>query len=75
MADRADKPKAHHLGHRQRLRERFINGGADALPDYELLELLLFNAQPRASSPKFKCPPRIDRRPLRRLIESLTWTW
>jgi len=48
MADRADKPKAHHLGHRQRLRERFINGGADALPDYELLELLLFNAQPRA---------------------------
>jgi DNA repair protein RadC len=34
-------------GHRERLRERFLNGGADALPDYELLELLLFRAIPR----------------------------
>ncbi len=29
-------------GHRQRLRERFLSGSDDALPDYELLELLLF---------------------------------
>ncbi len=29
-------------GHRRRLRERFREGGADALPDYELLELVLF---------------------------------
>jgi DNA repair protein RadC len=29
-------------GHRQRLRERFLGGGDDAIPDYELLELLLF---------------------------------
>src|SRR5258705_12287278 len=36
-----------HLGHRQRLRERFNNGGADAIPDYELLELVLFRAIPR----------------------------
>jgi DNA repair protein RadC len=36
-----------HLGHRQRLRERFLAGGADSLPDYELLELMLFMAQPR----------------------------
>ncbi len=36
-----------HTGHRKRLRERFLQGGADALPDYELLELLLFQAQPR----------------------------
>lgn len=36
-----------HAGHRQRLRERFRKGGADALPDYELLELLLFRALPR----------------------------
>lgn len=36
-----------HTGHRQRLRERFRNGGADALPDYELLELVLFRAIPR----------------------------
>lgn len=41
----ADQP--HHLGHRQRLRERFLSGGADPLPDYELLELLLFHAIPR----------------------------
>lgn len=37
----------HKLGHRDRLRERFIKGGADALADYELLELLLFTAIPR----------------------------
>jgi DNA repair protein RadC len=34
-------------GHRERLRERFHRGGADALADYELLELLLFRAIPR----------------------------
>jgi DNA repair protein RadC len=39
-----------YVGHRQRLRERFLNGGADSLPDYELLELLLFMAQPRADT-------------------------
>ena len=33
--------------HRARLRERFLAGGADALPDYEMLELLLFRAIPR----------------------------
>lgn len=33
--------------HRGRLRERFIKGGAGALPDYELLELVLFRAIPR----------------------------
>jgi len=37
----------HKLGHRDRLRERFTNGGSDALADYELLELLLFTAIPR----------------------------
>jgi DNA repair protein RadC len=35
------------LGHRQRLRERFATGGPDALPDYELLEMVLFRAFPR----------------------------
>jgi DNA repair protein RadC len=34
-------------GHRQRLKDRFVAGGPDALPDYELLELVLFNAIPR----------------------------
>ncbi|KNG93336.1 RadC family protein [Pseudaestuariivita atlantica] len=33
--------------HRKRLRERFLTGGADAMPDYELLELVLFRAIPR----------------------------
>ncbi len=33
--------------HRKRLRERFLSGGADALPDYEMLELVLFRAIPR----------------------------
>ncbi|SFH01801.1 RadC family protein [Methylobacterium gossipiicola] len=37
----------HYLGHRDRLRARFAQGGADALPDYELLELALFRAIPR----------------------------
>lgn len=36
-----------HTGHRERLRERFQKGGADAMPDYELLELVLFRAIPR----------------------------
>ncbi len=36
-----------HSGHRQRLRERFRKGGPEALPDYELLELILFRAIPR----------------------------
>ena len=34
-------------GHRERLRQRFREGGADAMPDYELLELVLFRALPR----------------------------
>ncbi len=33
--------------HRKRLRARFIAGGASAMPDYELLELVLFRAIPR----------------------------
>jgi len=37
---------AHHLGHRERLRERALKS-LDALPDYELLELFLFRTFPR----------------------------
>ena len=37
----------HYAGHRDRLRERFEVAGADALPDYELLELVLFRSIPR----------------------------
>src|ERR1700720_3566197 len=38
------EPAPHYLGHRERLRERFLKGGSDALADYELLELVLFRA-------------------------------
>lgn len=33
--------------HRARLRARFMAGGAQAMPDYEMLELVLFRAIPR----------------------------
>lgn len=36
-----------HLDHRERLRLRFMQGGPEAMPDYELLELVLFRAIPR----------------------------
>jgi DNA repair protein RadC len=39
--------KTHQLGHRERLRERALKGGLEALPDYELLELYLFRTFPR----------------------------
>ncbi len=45
-----DRPRTsppHYHGHRQRLYERFRHHGANALPDYELLELVLFRALPR----------------------------
>ena len=35
------------LGHRERLRKRFLEGGAKSMLDYELLELLLMIAIPR----------------------------
>jgi DNA repair protein RadC len=42
-----DAAKPHFHGHRERLRRRLLEGGTEALPDYELLEFLLFTAQPR----------------------------
>ncbi len=36
-----------YLGHRGRLRERLLAGGGDALPDYELLEMVLLGAHAR----------------------------
>ena len=38
------RPIPHYWGHRDRLRKRFREGGSEALPDYELLELILFRA-------------------------------
>jgi DNA repair protein RadC len=37
----------HYHGHRERLRTRFREAGAEALADYEMLELVLFRAVPR----------------------------
>ena len=45
QAAREEPP--HYHGHRARLRERFRQSGAEALSDYELLEMVLFAAQPR----------------------------
>lgn len=39
-----------YLGHRERLRDRFNEGGASALPDYELLEMVLFRAIKRGDT-------------------------
>ncbi len=41
------KQPSYIVDHRQRLRARFMAGGAQAVPDYELLELVLFRAIPR----------------------------
>lgn len=43
--DESDTP--HYQGHRERLRERFMSGEARALPDYEIVEMLLFLGIPR----------------------------
>jgi DNA repair protein RadC len=37
----------HYHGHRERLRRRLIDAGAEGLPDYELLEVILFVSNPR----------------------------
>ena len=41
------KSPPHYMGHRQRLRDRFMKVGGEAMADYELLELILFQAIPR----------------------------
>lgn len=45
MPDSSADP--HYTGHRQRLKSKFLSTPDDLLPDYELLELLLFYANPR----------------------------
>ncbi len=45
MSAGTDEP--HYAGHRDRLRERFRHSGAEAMADYELLELVLFRSIPR----------------------------
>jgi len=63
--------------HRARLRERFTQGGATAMPDYELLELVLFRSIPRrdvkplahALLAKFQDFNRVITAPTKRLEE------
>lgn len=45
-AERGKQP-SYIRDHRARLRQRFMDGGATAVPDYELLELILFRSIPR----------------------------
>ena len=40
-------PPPDYLGHRQRIRDKFLAAGPDAFADYELLELLLFHVVPQ----------------------------
>lgn len=47
MPEAAAKEKPHYMGHRKRLRERFLQSGPDAVADYELLEMILFSASVR----------------------------
>jgi len=45
--EEAGSPAPHYHGHRDRLRQRFVESGPKSLQDYELLELLLFRILPR----------------------------
>ena len=48
MADKKElRESLHYFGHRQRLRERFLERGGTSLADYEVVELLLFGAKAR----------------------------
>jgi DNA repair protein RadC len=44
VKDENGNKRPHYWGHRERLRTRFLDGGHKAMPEYEILELLLFNA-------------------------------
>lgn len=46
----ATQPEHDGLGHRQRLRDRLLKGGAEALADYEIVEFLLFGARARGDT-------------------------
>jgi DNA repair protein RadC len=49
LDDRAADDQPHYLGHRERLRQRFL-ASPDSLPDYEVLELLLSSVIPRVDT-------------------------
>ncbi len=47
MPEPVKKLEPHHVGHRERLRQRFLKSGAEGFQDYELLEMILFSVIPR----------------------------
>lgn len=47
MTNQGFAEKPHFYGHRERLRERFVEDHGQSMPDYELLELILFQLIPR----------------------------
>ncbi len=48
LSDGAPDDAPDYLAHRRRVREKFLERGADALADYELLEMVLFGPIPRS---------------------------
>ena len=62
MQEPSSRRRHHHTG-TARLRQRSRNGGADALPDYELLELV----PPRPAAPRPEGSGQAPHRPLRLL--------
>lgn len=63
-------PKPHYHGHRKRLRDRFLREPS-ALPDYELLELILYWAYPRQDV-KLKAKTLLEKhKTLQRVLQSL----
>jgi len=59
-SNQPEPSEPHYLGHRERLRERFYSAGADALSDYELLEMALFPALPRRDTKPLAKTLRVD---------------
>ena len=47
MQQENNKSEPHYVGHRKRLKEKFLYAKSESFGDYELLELLLFQALPR----------------------------
>jgi DNA repair protein RadC len=47
---RRDEPESATAGHRERMRERLLRAGPDALADYELLEMVLYIAVARCDT-------------------------
>jgi DNA repair protein RadC len=77
MSTAAAKETPHYHGHRDRLRQRFVESGPEALQDYELLELVLFMAIPRRDVKplakdllkKFGGLPEVMNAPISALVE------